>query len=628
MLQMQMQMQIQMQMKTATALIGRGEFEQATNALRQILSASPNHPEALHTLGMASYQLGRTEQAVALMRQAIAAKPSELSYQVNLGNVLYSVGQLEQSLEQYRQVLRIRHNIPEVYNNAGAVLSDMGRTREAVDCYRKAIALRPLYQDAHVNLGKALVFEGLLSEAISCHRQVVDTCPTSPSAHNNLGTALQANGDLDEAIACHRRALELKPDLFVAHSNLLFAMQYSNTFTPEQVFEEHQRYATRVQSQVPENQLPLTNVPNAGRLLKIGYVSGDFRQHPVAFFVEPILAGHDKSSVEVFCYYSNSVHDAYTGKLASHADHWLNCNKMDDEHLAQHIMSDGIDILVDLSGHTASNRLPVFARKPAPIQITWIGYPGTTGLDAMDYRITDAYLDPPGLTDRYYSEALIRLPVTSMLYQPVPQCPPVNELPALRSGAFVFASLNNLKKINQAVVNLWGRILKALPQAKLMMGNVTEGAIEQRIVAMFASCGIGSERLLLRDRMPLIDYLELHHQIDVALDPFPYNGGTITNHSLWMGVPVITMAGKHTVSRMGVGYLASLGLTELIVDSEDEYLQLAIKMAQNLPALNQMRQSLRTKMQNPEGGRLDIVQALELVYRDVWTKWCTQHSVS
>jgi predicted O-linked N-acetylglucosamine transferase (SPINDLY family) len=439
-----------------------------------------------------------------------------------------------------------------------------------------------------------------------------------------IGLLKMQMGRPDEAVKYYRQALSIKSDNFNTFTCMLLALQYSTAFSAEDIYIAHQQFGQRVQSKQGNASVIHLNDRAVGRRLKVGYVSGDFRNHAVAFFIEPILANHDRSQFEVYCYYNLSTEDDQTKKLAILADHWLICSAMSDEQLASRIREDGIDILIDLSGHTSHNRLPMFARKPAPVQITWIGYAGTTGLAAMDYRITDAYMDPPGLTERYHSETLIRLPQTSTLYQPTSGCPKVNALPALKSEQFVFASLNNLTKVNQGVVNLWSKILTAVPRAKLMLANMSEEAIEKRVVAMFEQCGIGPERLILKPRMPLLDYLALHHQIDVALDPFPYTGGTTSVHSLWMGVPVITLAGQRTVSRVGASILSQLGVTDLIVHSEDEYLQLAIKMTQNLPALSQLRQSLRARMENPTGERVDVTHALEAAYRDVWNTWCAQ----
>jgi len=432
-----------------------------------------------------------------------------------------------------------------------------------------------------------------------------------------LASALLKQGQADEGIANYRKALQLQPDNARAFSNLLFGLQNLSTCPPVELFDEHLRYAERFEAPLKPFWQPHGNSRDPERRLKVGYVSGDFCNHVVALFFEPILAGHDKSKFEIYGYYNNNQFDSHTEWIAAHMDHFLVCHTLSDEQLAERIRADGIDILVDLAGHTANNRLLVFARKPAPVQCTYIGYPGTTGLSAIDYRISDPWQDPVGLTERYHSETLVRL-LGGMAFAPDPASPEVNELPALHSGQFMLACLNNLSKVNPAVIALWSRILRALPQARLMLGNVTDDSIRQRLLDLFSQNEIGPERLILQTRVPMADYLALHHQIDRALDPFPYNGGTTTMHSLWMGVPVITLAGDHAVSRLCAAHLSRVGLDEFITHSEDEYLQCAIRFANDLPALNQVRQSLRARMSASACDPAAITRQLEAAYREMW----------
>jgi len=300
------------------------------------------------------------------------------------------------------------------------------------------------------------------------------------------------------------------------HSNVLLTLQNLESCSAEAVFQEHLRFAQIFEAPLKPFWQPHSNPRDPARRLKLGYVSGDFRQHAVSYFLEPILACHDKSCFELYGYYNSTVHDRHTARIAADMDHWLVCNTLSDEQLAQRIRADGIDILVDLSGHTAHNRLPVFARKPAPVQASYIGYPGSTGLSAIDYRISDPWQDPVGLTERYHSKALVRIP-GGMAFTPEPFAPEVNALPALSSGELVLACLNNLSKVNPAVISLWARILHALPQARLMLGNVTDDSIKERLLGIFEQAGIGPERLILQPRLSVPEYLALHHQIDGAV---------------------------------------------------------------------------------------------------------------
>ncbi len=639
-----------------TLLHERGQLDEAISSYQQVLSFKPDYVEVLFNLGVAFQAQGRLDEAIASYRRALRIKPDYAEAHLNLGMVLKEQGKLDEAVASYRQSLNIKPDYAEAYCNLGSALKEQGKLDEAVASCQQALRVRPDFAEAHYNLGLALQAMGRLSDAIASYQQslgiksgfaeahynlglafqaqgkleeAIYSCqqairirPDYAEAHHNLGVALQALGRLDEAAASYRQALLIRPDYAEAHSGLLMVMQYMPDLTPDEVFVEHTRYAE-------QHELPLRaywqmhrNNRDSERRLKIGYVSGDFRNHSVAYFIEPVLANHDKSQVEVYCYYNFFLHDSYTDRIAADADHWLVCAGMSDEQLAEHIRADGIDILIDLSGHTAYNRLPVFARKPAPVQATWIGYAGTTGLTAMDYRISDAYLDPPGQTERYHSETLLRLPATGYTYKPEPGCPEVNLLPALSSGKLVFASLNNPIKINQAVVNLWGKILVALPHARLMLGNATGNETRHRLIEMFGKAGIGTERLILQPRMSMMDYLALHQQIDIALDPFPYNGGTTTLHSLWMGVPVITLVGGHMVSLVGGAMLSRVGMSEFVTHSEEEYLQRAIQLAQELPSLNRIRQSLRARINAGDFEPEKITRNLEMAYREVWRKWC------
>lgn len=642
----------------ADALLREGKLPEAVTQYREAIRLKPDHAEAYNNLAIALMKQGEQDEAIACYREAIAIKPDLAEAHSNLGDLLKKQDKLEEAVARYREAIRLKPGYVEAYNNLANALNKLGRQDEAIACYQQAVTIRPYAAELHCNLGNTLYEQGRMTEAIaSCReairikpdyaeacdglgnalralgqldeavsfgRQAVLLKPDDAGVCNNLGNSLRDQGKLEEAIACFRQALSLQPDSATTYSNLLYTMQYMSTVTPAEAFSEHRGYAEQYETPFKENRMPHPNSRVPDRRLRIGYVSGDFRNHAVTFFIEPILASHDKSQVEIYCYYTYGKHDSHTERIAAYADHWLTCSRMSDEALADRIRADGIDILVDLSGHTGYNRLPVFARKPAPLQATWIGYAGSTGLTAMDYRITNEEMDPSGLTERYHSETLLRMPDSGVAYRPEPGCPLVNPLPALTSGEFVFASLNNLIKTNPSVVELWARILNALPHARLMLGNVTDSGTRQRVIDQFGQAGVTTDRLILQPRMSLNDYLALHHQIDLALDPFPYNGGTTTVHALWMGVPVVTLAGEHMVSRCAVPLLSRVGLDEFITHNEEDYFQHAVRMAQNLPGLDRIRQSLRERMSASSYGPQIVTRHLEAAYREVWRKWCTR----
>ena len=565
-----------------------GRLPHAEGLYRKILQADPRHPDALHLLGLIEHQQGSSETAIAHIRQAIGIRPGDAMFRFNLANVQ----------------------------------QDIGRLDEAIASFRQALSLQPDDVAVYIGLGTALRGQNRLDEAIACYRQALVRQPDCAEIHYNLANVLLAQNQLEPAVASYREALRLQPYNDRAYSNLLFTLQNLPTGIPAEVFREHQAYAERFEAPLKPNWKPHGNSRESERRLKVGYVSGDFRQHAVAYFIEPILAHHDKSRVEVHAYYNHARHDPLTERIMAYTDRWLDCHGLNDEQLAARIRADGIDILVDLSGHTALHRLLVFARKPAPVQVTWFGYIGSTGLTAMDYRLTNAFMDPPGLTERYHSETLIRLPGSGIAYRPEANSPEVNELPALRTGELVLGSLNTLSKVNLSVIRLWARILNALPRARLMLGNVANAETAQWLTDMFGAAGIARERLILKPNLPMADFLALHQQIDLGLDPFPYNGGTTTLHALWMGVPVVTLAGHHSVARWGVAALSRVGLSEFICSSEDDYVQCAVRAAQDLPAVNRVRQSLRKRMMVADCDPVTITQTLETAYRDMWRTWC------
>jgi predicted O-linked N-acetylglucosamine transferase (SPINDLY family) len=484
--------------------------------------------------------------------------------------------------------------------------------------------------------------QGKLNEAVVCHRRAVALNPAFQEGFNNLATALKAQGKLDEALVCYRRALALRPDYAEAHSNLLLTGAYTSQVATAagaaEFFAEHRRFAQQFEAPLRASWPAHTNTPDAHKRIKIGYVSPDFRAHSVAYFFEPILAHHDRTQVEVFCYYNYVQHDNVTDRIQAAADHWLVCNTLSDDQLAERIRADGIDILVDLAGHTAHNRLLVFARKPAPVQVTAIGYPATTGLTAMDYRLTDHRAEPPGLAERYYSEQLWRLPGMHSVYRPCARTPArrnapelsVQPTPALVNHYITFGSLNNVAKLTAPVIALWSKILHALPDAKLLLEapGLDETAMRAEFTAKFADHAIGAERLILLGRKPEQQYV-LYHRIDIALDPFPCAGGTTSCDAVWMGVPLITLAGDTFAGRMGVTIAHSIGHPEWVADNTDEYQRKAIDLACDVQRLNAIRLRLRQQVEaSPMMDEIGYTRGLETAYRQMWKIWCTQSADS
>jgi len=606
----------------------KGQLDEAIAAHRQALALRPDFPEAHISQGNALKDKGHLDEAIASYRQALALQPNLPETHDNLGITLRDKGQLDEAIAAHRQALALRPDFPEAHINLGNALKDKGQLDEAIAAYRLAIALRPSYPEAHNNLGSALKDKGQLELAIATYRQAIALRPEYPETYYNLANALKDKGQLDEAIAAYRQALALRPNFPEAHGNLVFCMNYHPGLEASAIAEEHRRW-----NQVHAEPLrPFiqshANDRAPDRRLRIGYVSPDFRSHSVAYFLEGLLAGHDRAKVEAYCY-SNVIHpDAVTVRLESLATHWRRIIGLSDSQVTDLTRADGIDILVDLAGHTARSRLQVFARKPAPVQVTWLGYPNTTGLDTMDYRITDSFADPPGSNEHLYSEQLIRLPRSAWCYCPYPDSPPITSPSAHNSGHITFGSFNAMPKINRPLLELWSGILLAVPGSRLLLktNSLGESSMQQQLGKQFQEMGIGPERVEIVGRVPnLSGHLATYGRVDIALDTFPYHGTTTTCEALWMGVPVVSMAGQTHVSRVGVSLLTNLGHPEWIAASPEEYVKIAVELANDLPRLASLRSSLREKMQaSPLMDAAGFARDIEAAYRKIWRTWCEQ----
>ncbi len=450
----------------------------------------------------------------------------------------------------------------ESLRQRAVALISFRRLEEAVHLLTRAISLRPKFAEAHRDLGGAMLRQGNLEGAIASLQRALQLRPGFAEAWGSLGDAYQLEGKISQAIRCYRRLLELVPRAAKVHSNMLLSMNYDPRFSAEEVFHEHLRWAERHADPHFRDIQPHTNDRTPNRRLMIGYVSPDFRRHSVNYFAEPILAGHYREDFHVTCYSDAIRPDGVTRDLASLSDDFRDTHAMNDEQLAAQVRADGIDILVDLSGHTGNNRLGTFARKPAPIQVTYLGYPNTTGLAAIDYRITDALADPPGHSEHFHSEQLVRLPATFLCYQPPPDSPDVGPLPCLKAGYVTFGCFNILAKITDEVMALWARILQDLPNSRLVLkGRSNALSAENRrqhVRDIFVNHGISPDRLELLGKEPsYAQHLTHYSRLDIVLDPFPYNGTTTTCEALWMGLPVVTLAGDRHVSRVGVSILTT-----------------------------------------------------------------------
>jgi predicted O-linked N-acetylglucosamine transferase (SPINDLY family)/ADP-heptose:LPS heptosyltransferase len=561
-------------------------------ALRTILAEDPGHAAALRRLAWLCHKRGENAEAARLLARTIEREPND----------------------------------PESHYNLGLVLAALGRTAEAEESYRRGLALRPASIDGHNNLGVILEQIGRYDEAEACYRRAIELTPEHAHSLNNLGVLLKEEGRVGEAIGAHRRAIEIDPGLPAAHSNLLYTLNYDETVAPQALFAEHQSWGGRHAAPFAAAAGRFANPPEPGRRLRIGYLSGDFRHHSVAFFAEALLGAHDKRDVEIFLYSNDARSDAVTQRLRALADHFVPIHNLPDDMTAARIREHGIDILVDLSGHTSGNRMPLLARKPAPVQLTWLGYPATTGLPTIDGRITDAVADPPGEADRLHTERLVRLGTGFLCYRPFEHAGAVAPLPARRAGHVTFGSFNNRAKLSPGTIAAWAEIMRQVPGARLLLKatQFKDAGTRERCRAAFVAAGVASERIeIVAPLREPAEHLALYGRIDIALDPLVYNGTTTTCEALWMGVPVVTLRGDRHAARVGASILTRIGLTSLIAATADAYVKIAAQLAQDLDGLEQLRAGMRERMRaSPLCDTVGFARAMESAYRDMWRRWC------
>jgi protein O-GlcNAc transferase len=596
-------------------------LKEAETIYRQILAAEPNHIGSLTMLAAIGHQTRHHAAALALMERALALDPNLAASHYGRAVALHGLGRLVEAEAEFEQAITLKPDYVEAMHNLAALQQNTGRTAKAIETYRRVLAIRPDYADAYTNMGVALRDESRYAEAAESLRAALRLDPKHPESLNNLGVVLKAQGRTEEAVPFYEQALAVNPDYIGPLDNILMGMNYRPGPDGAAMLRAHRGWDERFgRPRAPAEPVP-PNDPDPERRLRIGYVSPDFRRHSVAYFFEPLLACHDPAEVETFCYSNDARGDEVTLRLNDKADHWRQVHARDEAAIAGLVR---IDILVDLAGHSSGNLLPVFARKPAPVQVTWLGYPNTTGLSAIDYRLTDAIADPPGAAEAFHSERLEYLPHGFLCYRPPDTAPPVGPLPALATGHVTFGSFNNLAKITPEVVAAWAAVLHRVPGSRLLLKAGAFGDAEgrARYVALFAAAGIPAERLDLVAQIPgTAAHLAAYDRLDIALDPFPYNGTTTTCEALWMGVPVLTLAGRLHAGRVGASLLVPLGLEAWIAADEDDYVAAAARLAANLPALAALRARLRPCLaQAPLCDAAGFARQMEAAYRRMWRR--------
>jgi len=598
-----------------------GNLPEAERICRYVVSQLPQSDSALKTLAEMVFLQGRVGEATDLMRQAVALKPSFSSYHNNLGLLLAADGQLDAAIEEFNLALSIHSGTAEVHSNLGNVYLAQARPDLAIGAYRAALALKPDHVTAVNNLAGALIHEGYLDEAMDIARRALSLQPDNDSASRIVGRVFRESGRLDESIAWFEKRLADDPTSKAA-GDLLFTQLFHPAYDRKRLFDEATRWNQTYARPLRDLIRPHDNDRSLGRRLRIGYYSCDLGDHPLGRFILPLLANHNHAGFEIFCYCDFARPDEVAGQIRASVDVWRNSRNASDQQVADWVRSDRIDILVDLSMQTNGNRMLMLARKPAPVQVTYLAYCGTTGSDTIDYRLTDGFLDPPELGDEYSSEKLVRLPNCFWCYVPPPQVPPVAPPPAQANGVVTFGCLNDFAKVTPDTLKTWSAILRSVPGSRLVI-HCKEGAHRRTVLDLLARENIEEQRLSFLGFLPIEKYFAAYHQLDIALDSFPYAGGTTTCDALWMGVPVVTLAGQTGVARGGLSILSNIGLPDLIATTLDQYIQIATTLAADLPRLSALRASLRPRMQtSPLMNAPQFARDVESIYRRLWQTWC------
>ena len=644
----------------AEVLLEEGQGAAAVPHLRAALAAKPADAALWHRLGATLRDLGEPLEALACFHRATVLEPGLAEAHNDMGTVLKAMERVAESVLCFERAVAAKPDMLEALVNLGGALAETGRAAEAEAALAEALALRPDRPEARITLGKLYVKQGQPALAEIQFREVLQLRPDSVPAlnnlavllgdtgrsaeaeallaralaldpdfaegWNNLGNLLRTQGRVIEGLNALARAVELRPAFSTAHSNFLFSLSFVDQFDQEERAELHRQWAECHAANLAR--LDHANLPEPHRKLRLGYVSPDFRAHACAFFLEPLLREHDRTQVEVFAYAEVGRPDEITERLRAQVDVWRSTVGMRDEEIAQRIRDDAIDIVIDLAGHTANNRLLALARKPAPVQVTWLGYPATTGLPAMDWRLTDAVAEPPGTAEHLYSEQLMRLPHSLWCYQAPGDAGEVSPLPAPgRDGQVTFGSFNSYAKIGPQVIALWARVLLAVEHSRLLMITVPGGGAQESLWAEFEALGVARERVELRDRLPRAAYLASFREADIALDPFPCNGGTTTCDALWMGLPVVALRGNTFLSRASLSVMTAAGCPEFTAGDEDEYVARCAELASDLPRLAAIRAGLRQQVaSSPLTDAKAFARDMEAAYRAMWQAWCEQQA--
>lgn len=601
-------------------------YDEALVLFQNICQADRMDADARMSCGAIAGLRGDHVQAEVYCRQALAIDPEMPGAHLNLGIALRSQGKFAEACQSFKRATELRVAYSEAMDALAHAYISLNDLQAAAQTLNETIAIWPDKFEVHSNLGSVYQAMGRTQDAIVAYEVALKINPRLGVALNSLGSAYMAQGNFEQAERCYRQCLAATPGDLQARSNLLMLLNYLPDADAAAAFAEHLEWGRVAEARVPRLELDML-AGDVQRRLRVGYLSPDFREHSVTSFIQPVLMHHDRSRFEVCCYSSLPTPDDTTRRIREAVDVWRDIDKLSDGEAARLIREDRIDILIDLSGHTSGGRLGVFAARPAPVQMTWLGYPNTTGLRTIDYRITDGVADPAG-EEAYYSEELLRLDGCFLSYQPVTGAPEAASLPALKNGHITFGSFNNFSKINPGVLQLWAEVLKQVPGSRLLLKcpALTDVTVQARVSADLQALGIGAERVdLLGHTRTRQEHLALYAKVDIALDTFSYNGTTTTCEALWMGVPVLSLVGVHHAGRVGATLLNAAGLSDWLASNPEAFVSLAQAKAADVTGLARLRGALRGQIANSAlCDAVSFVRRLEVAMQQAWASSLSQ----
>lgn len=637
-----------------------GQHDLAKQSLTRALKINPNKPQTMFQLGLCCMELNQLPEAARHLEASLAAGHDVFLVHFKLSVCYERLGVYPQALQAIKRALLKDQTKSDAFNQLGVIYLSLGEWASAKPCFEKAIQLNknsvplsnlavtlmmlnqsagaievikeslqidPSDANAHNTLGNIYMERGDILNALNCFNAATTIDPGFADAHNHKGGALLRLRRIKEAIESYERAISINPRNTEALNNRNFALNYDCLYSDIQIFQKHREFGEIFDQPLARFQ----RSPQPKEKLRVGYVSADFRQHSVNYFFEPVLRNHNKTIIEIYCYHNSNKEDSVTERLKGFADQWRPIKSLSDEQAAQLINDDEIDILVDLSGHTNGSRLAVFGLKPAPIQCTWLGYPNTTGLTTIDYRLTDELTDPSSKSGSYYTETLYRIDSGFSCYQGDSSVGPANKGRRSRqSSDITFGCFNNLIKVTDEVISVWSKILHEVPRSKLMLKTGLSGApdLTAPILEQFSDAGIDPERIIIKDRIEdWLEHIKLYDEIDIGLDPIPYNGTTTTCEALWMGIPVIVLAGAKHASRVGHSLVTQVGYPELSAENIHEYVTIACELANDLDRLSTIKNNLRPRMlASSLCDHKGFTNKLEAAYQTMWKNLCAKPS--